>query len=262
MERNKKKRFWGIGLVLFLLAWGGGILFSGCDQIQALLEMDGEKEPTPEAPPEKVYPDPIATGGDISFVEIEEAIYEVHKFTYADGATEYLDLTAAAPDGLTAWILVVAGGGVVGGGSYPSGGGGAGGVGEHEAYPLTAGTYEVVVGAGGAGGIGNQNNSTDGNNGGNSTFGTDLFVAYGGGGGVGGAGSMANANTSIGTGGVAGLEKDITGETITYTAGGNIVHEQHHGTAGAPGTGSGGSGRWNGPGGAGGSGVVIVRFPR
>ena len=58
----------------------------------------------------------------------------------------------------TAQVLVVGGGG--GGGTSNSGGGGGGGVVYNSAFPLSIGTYSVVVGAGGAGGSGSV---TDGN---------------------------------------------------------------------------------------------------
>jgi hypothetical protein len=85
----------------------------------------------------------------------------------------------------------------------------------------------------------------------------------GGGGGAGGPGGAASTDILVerGTGGGAGLERDITGSDIIYAAGGNINLSQYTAVNGAAGTGNGGDGGWNGPGGLGGSGVVIVRFP-
>jgi hypothetical protein len=66
---------------------------------------------------------------------------------------------------------------------YPSDGGGAGGMIEHKNFSLTESSYEVVVGAGGAGSGNGQGTFEDGADGGDSRFGSNLFIAKGGGGG-------------------------------------------------------------------------------
>ena len=95
-------------------------------------------------------------------------------------------------------VLVVAGGG--GGGQDVGGGGGGGGVVEAFDYPVSPGSsVPVTVGAGGRGASQGGHPSSNGENGGNSTFGS--LTALGGGGG----GVWANQNAqSGGSGGGSG----------------------------------------------------------
>jgi hypothetical protein len=95
--------------------------------------------------------------------------------------------TWTAPAGVTRVRVRVWGGGG-GGGSYwgtgplPGGGGGGGGYAE-AIVPVTAGTaYAVAVGSGGAGGVNATGESADrcGTDGGTSSFGGTLLIAYGG----------------------------------------------------------------------------------
>ncbi|GMO36507.1 MAG: hypothetical protein Ta2F_12440 [Termitinemataceae bacterium] len=79
-----------------------------------------------------------------------------------------------------------------------------------------------------------------------------------GGGGAGGQGVDVGAANTASAGG-AGKTIDISGSAVTYAAGGYAG--RNPAVAGAVGTGNGGSGSYNVSGGAGGSGIVIVRFP-
>jgi hypothetical protein len=145
--------------------------------------------------------EPNATGGELSFLNIDGTVYEIHAFkvdeeTPAGGQTvSSLEFTNNQPASIE--VLVVAGGGGGGGSttSYRSGGGGGGGLIYNPAYNLDGGvdTYTVKTGNGGAGGVGSGNS---GNNGGASVFGDEdaRLEAPGGGGG----------GKSGGTGGKAG----------------------------------------------------------
>lgn len=135
------------------------------------------------------------------------------------------------------------GGGATGGVSNTGQNGGSGGGGRIGGNPGGTG----VAGQGNDGGAGNN--------------------AGGGGGGAGGAGGDGGANTG-GAGG-AGVSNSITGAALTYATGGdggNYGSGRAAGVAGTAGAGNGGSGASgdNGgaafDGGAGGSGVVIIRY--
>lgn len=121
---------------------------------------------------------------------------------------------------------------------------------------------------GGSGGGGGNNSNggaaTQGNSGG--------LTGYGGagrndnsGGGNAGAGGGASGNTpSLGptSFGAAGRASSITGTSVTYSRGGgvNYAYNISPGTSGAANTGDGGMGMYQANSGAGGSGVVIVRY--
>ncbi|MDR2659567.1 MAG: hypothetical protein LBC27_06210 [Spirochaetaceae bacterium] len=105
-----------------------------------------------------------------------------------------------------------------------------------------------------------------GNIGGVITTDDSSFAAGGGGaGGAGAEGSTENINleNSIARGG-PGKESSITGAAVTYSRGGGTPVRDNSwktaGRTGEPNTGNGGGGAWNNIGGAGGSGIVIVRF--
>ena len=87
---------------------------------------------------QKVYDDPIATGGDIR----RRKGYAVHTFTQ-DGTFE-------VPEDILADVLVVGGGG--GGGTHGGGGGGGGGVVVLSNFFFRAGSYPIAVGKGGGAG--------------------------------------------------------------------------------------------------------------
>ena len=121
-----------------------------------------------------------ATGGIVSI----SGNYKMHAFTQPGTSTFQV---TSVPAGTQAEVLVVAGGGG-GGGSYGGGGGGgAGGVVHHTAYPISVGSYNVVVGDGGVSGVGSpgtdtaNDSATHGRPGGDSYF--DNIHAIGGGGG-------------------------------------------------------------------------------
>jgi len=158
----------------------------------------------------------------------------------------------------TVSVLVVGGGG--GGGGF-GGGGAGGGVIYNSAYPVSANTYYVDVGAGGAGD--SYNTGRGGISGGNSVF--DNLVAYGGGGGgsracpstcngfpgrnggSGGGGSPSDAG-SVGTPGYA----SPTGQGNNGGTGGNFGW----GGAGGGGAGAVGANASGNNGGNGGNGVA------
>ena len=112
---------------------------------------------------------PYATGGTIT----TPAGYRVHTFTSGG--------TLAVNTGGNIEVLVVGGGG--GGSGAFSAGGGAGGLIYSASYPVPAGSYTIVVGAGGTGGVGWDNdNAMNATSGTNSSFG--ILIANGGGAGA------------------------------------------------------------------------------
>ena len=198
----------------------------------------------------------------------------------------------------TVEYLVVAGGGSGGDVSpgYPPGGGGAGGLLQGTGFVVSTGTpITVTVGAGGI------DTSGYGNNGGDSVFSTLTATGGGGGafgypsgagknggsggsgasdgisgtgvsgqgyagapvgsgtGGGGGAGGVGVRNGYPGQGG-AGISSSISGTSVTYATGGSGQGFK----VGTANTGDGGSGGWysvHNNGYAGGSGIVIIRYP-
>ena len=126
-----------------------------------------------------VTPPPIpfkATGGDVEF---HEGGYEYHVYTTTGAST--LVVTSSAN------IEYVIAGGGGGGGAYRGGGGGAGALNSNmpgfpgsyagTTFPVSSGTYPVVVGAGGAGGV-TSSPPGNGGTGSNSTW-TDTAVTLG-----------------------------------------------------------------------------------
>ena len=118
-------------------------------------------------------------------------------------------------------------------------------------------------GGGGGSGVANQPggkavDTTQGNNGGQSGSSTQQGA---GGGGAGAAAATATAATN--NPGGAGLANSITGTSVTYAAGGNGDSSTEPAPSGTANTGNGGHGRDSsvGTAGAGGSGIVIVRYP-
>jgi hypothetical protein len=182
------------------------------------------------------YPNIFTAFGGIKTgpINISGTNYYIHTFLSTDTFT--IINTA-----LTIDLLIVAGGG--GGGSTndrTAGGGGAGGFLYYANSNYLPGSYGIVVGNGGAGGIGLGYNSTNGNNGGNSSFGGNL-IAYGGGGGAG-------TNSSIaGTGGSGGGKTHNSGST----AGSNVLGQGYIGGAIAYDSGNGATGSFAASGGGG-----------
>jgi hypothetical protein len=142
-------------------------------------------------------------------------------------------------------------------GKFIACGGGGGAVGENKNSVGTAGGssggnngnggYEATKGTG------PENSQAFGNAGGKGNRGDGTYTS-GGGGGAGGPGTSVGFNRRAGG---QGRSNNITGASVVYAAGGSGCGS----TAGAPNTGNGGDGRPHGSGMAGGSGIVIVRFP-
>ena len=138
----------------------------------AAANVKGSDSRTPALPIAKNVPIKI-TGGTVSAYDDAKGVrWTVLVFTN-NGTWE------VAKDGFVDVLVVGGGGGGGGGGDNGPGGGGAGGVIFREAYPVTAGNYPVIVGAGGTGGV---NGGADGIDGGYSYFGA--LTAFGGGGGA------------------------------------------------------------------------------
>lgn len=151
-------------------------------------------------------------------------VFRVHTFTNSGTFTV---TEAGSID-----VLVVAGGG--GGGNCIAGGGGAGGLIYTSDYPIAAGEYNVVVGAGGAG---SASSTLKASSGANSAFGP--LLAFGGGG---GGGWDCAAGDGASGGGQSG--QNPAGATA-YT----------NGQGNAGGTGSNNRNGGAGGGGAGGAGI-------
>ena len=169
---------------------------------------------------------PEATGGTITYKNVNGVIYETHTFTSSGtfaiaGAVELAD------------VLVVGGGGG-GGTQYVGGGGGAGGA-VRTTSTLTGGSYAVTVGLGGTGSviITPGSSQTLATNGGDSTFNS----ITGTGGGRGGNYPDTLANTTGGNGGCGG------GSSGQYNALGGTGSQGFRGGNGTtPGSGGGGGG--------------------
>jgi hypothetical protein len=190
----------------------------------------------------------------------------------AGGAGGYLEQTARVIT-LTAYTVTVGGGGAGGASTGANGVVGnnsvfststalGGGVGAGSPGTSTAGGGSGGSGGGAAGGLsgtGTGGSATQANSGGATGYGFagggSSSNSAGGGGGASGVGS-SNVSSA---GGGAGRASSISGSSVTYAAGGAV----NGGVAGTANTGNGGSGGYgNGATGfAGGSGVVILKFP-
>lgn len=174
----------------------------------------------------------VATGGN----EVKTVgSFKYHIFTTSS--------TFAVSAGGSAQILVVGGGG--GGGGNRGGGGGAGAI-EGSSYwqtqTLTAGNYNVTVGANGTGGV----NAASGTNGGNSVFaGASTITALGGGSGGSQAGSGA-AGGSGGGGGFAGGAAGSGGAASGSNTNAGGPGTQGRRSGGGGGAAGGGSDGWGG----------------
>ncbi len=112
-----------------------------------------------------------------------------------------------------------------------------------------------IGGSGGSGGGGGYDNGSWGSGGSgtaNQGYSGGIQTTQGGGG--------ASASPTSRTGG-AGLSSSITGSAITRGVGGTSITTGSTATAGTVNTGNGAGSGWNANGGAGGSGVVILRMP-
>ena len=235
----------------------------------------------------------IATGGTVSTITVGGIKYFVHIFT-ANGTFT----TTATISGLE--YLVVGGGGggttLLSSKYYGNGGGGgdvktgtlsnvaastisvtvgAGGAGNHLASGDAGGQsiFSSITAAGGGGGVfdatqaGKGGTSGNGNLGADSDFGNTTGGGFHGGGG-GGAGGIASTFN-----GGAGVSSSITGSPVFYGGGGSARRDvpttfgdttsgqTASNMAGADNSGAGGGGSYNIATYAGGSGIVIVRYP-
>lgn len=172
--------------------------------------------------------------------------------------------TWTKPAGKTFYKIIGRGGGGSGGGGATntsgvphSGGAGGGGGGCREIVGLLSelGATETVTipaaALGGAGGVGAAQNGSDGNNGGNATFGS-LFTFYGGGGGRRGSNSNVAA---AGGGGAGAASAGGLGGTLSGAAGGpvagNSASDAVGGSGGRGNLNGGASAEWGGGGGGG-----------
>ena len=190
--------------------------------------------------------------------------------------------TGVAVTGGQSYAVTVGGGGGAGSGGpggngagssalgYAATGGGGGGSGNTGGVPSSGGSgggagYNGYYYRAGASGIAGQGHAGGYNN-------CSNWAA--GGGGAGGAGeNQLSGSCGVGGGrpvngglGGVGLSYDITGVSRTYATGGNgSIGGPTDGTAGAAATGDGGCGIYaasnGGVGGAGGSGIVVIRYP-
>jgi hypothetical protein len=189
-------------------------------------------------------PDPLATGGTISFVKVEGSSplewWEIHTFT-ASGALTF----PSGYNSVTADYLIVAGCGGAGGGSWWAGGGGGGAGGllykTVETLSLTDNAVTVTVGGGGGGGA--KNNT--GANGGKSAIGSVEVPGGGGGGGT--------RDTNAASPGLAGGSGGGGGCGYRVGAGGGAGSAYGH-AGGASGSGTSNKNSYSGGGGGGGKG--------
>jgi hypothetical protein len=132
-------------------------------------------------------------------------------------------------------------------------GGGGGGRGDGGQDPSTGGSG----GGGGANGMGVAGTPGQGHRGGNGITGGGNGS---GGGGAGGPG-LSGAATAVFKGG-AGVIYAITGTPTIYAQGGDRQNSTLAGTPGGANTGNGGQGSYQNNSGAGGSGIVVLRYSR
>ena len=173
-----------------------------------------------------VVPSPICSGGNIVDTTTVSG-QKIHIFTSSG--------TLTCSQGGISQVLVVAGGGSGGSASYGGGGGGggAGGIVYSSSYLLTATSYSVTIGNGGASVNCNCNGSSgtgyQGNNGGNSQFGT-MIAQGGGGGGMFNIDISTTSGSNGGSGGGGGGAYGSSGGLSTQTAQTNET--SHHGNNG------------------------------
>lgn len=182
-----------------------------------------------------------ASGGTVTY----NGNYAIHTFT-SNGTFQLTSPTSVN-------ILVVGGGG--GGGHDGGGGGGGGQVGYQANYTLSAGSYNVIVGAGGAATTatgGATGLAALGKQGSASSFGS--ITAAGGGAGGGKAGVGASGASGGGTGHTGGT---TGGSATAGYAGGGASSTAGGGGGGAGGAGGAGTMGAGTLGGNGGNGVVI-----
>ena len=199
---------------------------------------------------------PVASGGSVTTLTVDNDIYAVHAFYNTGTSTFSVSNPGSASFGSnTLEYMVVGGGGS--GGSDMGGGGGAGGYLAGN-FPAVAGNYAVIVGAGGSGNNAGVNNRRGWEGGRSSLIGNGTnLVAFGGGGGAsnhnqgGNAAGGVNNGVTVGSGGgcSGGGGNAQSNAGINGTYGGS---RRGTGTPGQGNDGGTGSGTWY-PGGGGGS---------
>jgi hypothetical protein len=167
----------------------------------------------------------VATGGNVTDVEIEGRLYRVHSFT--DVGEHTFEVTDTGDLRGECDVLVLAGGG--GGGSDNAGGGGGGGV-LNDTINVIPSSYELKVGDGGRGsGTSNANLQENGEN--SSAF---NLIAFGGGfGGNGQAGSRPASSGGSGGGGHGELLLNSP-PVPDYSGGSGILGQGNNGGNGTP----------------------------
>ena len=170
--------------------------------------------------------------------------YMIHTFT-SSGTFTPKNMSGVAD------VLVVAGGGGGAGGQFGGGGGGAGGFVYTTSVPVSVNVpITVTVGAGGAGGPLTTNPTSNGFNGGNSSFGSISATGGGGGGGWNFTTSTPNAKSGgSGGGGGGGNQWYPTGGLGILGQGNNggLGGWYYHNVDPANGGGGGGAGNVGGP---------------
>lgn len=177
-----------------------------------------------------------ASGGTVTY----NGNYVIHTFT-GNGTFQL-----TSPSSISANILVVGGGG---GGGYDGGGGGGGGQVVYQAnYTLTAGSYNVIVGAGGAAttaASASTGAAAQGKQGSASSFGSITAAGGGAGGGKAGVGATGASGGGSGhTGGTTGgsATAGYAGGGASSTAGGGGGGAGSAGALGTTTAGNGGNG--------------------
>jgi len=197
----------------------------------------------------------VATGGTVTEITQDGIQYRVHTFT-SDGTFE------VTRGGEVEYLVVGGGGG--GGGGFQGGGGGAGGLIFSDAVAFSVGTYSVVVGSGGNGAPA-ADIATNGDNGENSSFNSEIAI----GGGVGATERSSAASprflpsTSGGSGGGGShpegqaSELGSAGEPGQGNKGGDGKSTIPRSSGGGGGAGTAGEDGSAGAGGAGGEGLFF-----
>ena len=273
----------GLGCITFGTSWSQAPSFTfngGCDNSWNVSfngggytsaphrldhRLENGTDAAPAVAPEVPAPSPVAspgqwaTGGTITEVVQGGVRYRVHTFTFDSESTF---VVPPEMEGVPVSYLVIAGGGSGSSNRTQnktgSGGGGGGGIVTNirtNPVYLTAGTYDVIVGAGGTA----DYNEGDGVNGGNSSINGLGVVAIGGGGG----GRMDDGGRNGGSGGGAGFRKGADDPGAPVPGQGNVGGRGHNGCSGnkcsagggGGGAGSAGGDAWKNNGGAGGAGV-------
>lgn len=190
----------------------------------------------------------VATGGNISTVNIGGIPYRVHTFPRTGSVANFV-VTDPGSENEVDYLVIAGGGGGSGGDNENRAGGGGGGAGgllttlSSEPFKISDTSYPVFVGAGGSG------SNRKAQNGQNSYFGN--IVTTGGGAGGNAAEDSSFAGNSGNNGGSGG------GAARTGAAGLGIPGQGNNGSRSNPATQNVIRGQGGGGGGAGGPGVIV-----